>query len=83
MTRAFTAVVLVELFKWMKSELDTNKPCFFPLKLVHFLNFFVSTILYIYFSLLTYFCGDSKQELLVVQAYIYDMSHRIKFYITF
>jgi len=33
--------------------------------------------------MLTYFCSESKEEFLVVQGYIYDMSHRIKSYITF
>jgi hypothetical protein len=36
-----------------------------------------------HFYVLIYFCGESKQELLVVQAYIYDVSHGIKSYITF
>jgi len=53
MTRAFKAVVMAELFMGLKSELDANKPWFFPpLKLVHFLHFFVSSILYLCFSCL-------------------------------
>ena len=79
MTRVVKAVVMAELFKGLKSELNVSEiSALFPISSPP--PFF---IIIFHFCVFSYFCGEREWELPVVQADIYEMSHRIKPYITF